>query len=648
MTSTRDSKIDAALSGLVLLAFLAIVIGNVLTFRGAAEMPGRWTILCGLVLGTIGATALSARVFWRHRIGLAGLMLMFGLHGAGMALATQLFNWLHPATHASNEKNAPGINALLLAVALMSTLLVRGAELQATVKNMPGWMAIRKENESATPRLWLFALYWISPLAWWTGIICVLNLTATGDAGVWWKITLILCIIIVITRISIRFVLLEKNKYSNWRRSPQGWEKFRALMVAAGFTLAGAVTFYAYFFMATRVQDDALEKWTRGAAEARLAELKSMQPPTLPAKENAETIYKLARASAIALNWEWAQKNWDTPAARNEVARNLTSLSYFRQASAIKGIDLDIDLNRPWHSSRWRMDDVYHGMLLELRQVAARGDWRTVNDNAQACFRYSLHRSALPRDSQEALGAEIQSARTLAAALLQADSHPSDSALVDLQKILTTHFDGRGEYFSRDCYFTFLSGYITFDHEQTILNDWPGKSDMQTMLHGSALFQWHWEMKKESILTTLKLMTNRRLDRGDMDPIAERVSHILLEDHPRERDFAKLFYGNINALETLRLLETAIGIRRYQVHFGTWPSTLDECVPLFLPAIPPDPNKRGRFVQYESAPPRVYTIGTGLTPLPQGHGYPDENYFQEFSLKIKECENGNHVLFLAN
>ena len=645
MNSTRDSKIDAALSGLVLLAFLAIMTGNVLTFGGAAEMQGRWVILGGLILGTLGASALSARVFWRHRIGLAAWMLMFGLHATGMALATQLFNWLHPAAHASNDKNAPNINALLLAAALISTLLVRGAVLQAAVKNMPGWLAIRKENESATPRLWLFALYWISPLAWWSGIICVLNLSATGDTGFLWIAALILCIAIAITRVAVQFVLFEKNKYSNWRRAPEGWAKFRAFIVTAGFVVAGVVTFYAYFFMAARVQDDALEKWTHGAAEAHLAELKSMQPPTLPAKENALTIYKLSHASAIPVNWEWAEKNWNTPAARNEISRNLTSLSYFRQAASLKGIDFGIEwidvTDSYFVPNCFNRPEIYRGALLELRQAAEKGDWLTVNENSNVCLRHALHRGAFPLavEGIGALHAEVKSGMTLAAALLQPDAHPSDSALVDLQKILNKHYDARGEFFNRDIYFSFLFEYIRSDRERRLFNGWPGKSDPQTMWRDSAVFKSHLELSRESALTSLKLMSNRRLDRDDADRIV-RIIHRPIWNY--------LFYANIEAMEALRLLETAIGVKRYQQHFGTWPSTLNDCVPLYLPAIPSDPNKRGRFIQYESSPPRVYTIGTSLDPFPEGHGFPDENYFQNFSLKIKECENGNHVLFLAN
>ncbi len=650
MNTTRDSKIDAALSGLVLLAFLAIVTGNVLTFGGAAEMQGRWVILGGLILGTLGASALSARVFWRHRIGLAAWMLMFGLHATGMALATQLFNWLHPAAHASNDKNAPNINALLLAAALISTLLVRGAVLQAAVKNMPGWLAIRKENESATPRLWLFALYWLSPLAWWSGIICVLNLRATEDAGFLWIVALILCIAIAITRVAVQFVLFEKNKYSNWRRGPEGWAKFRAFIVTAGFVVAGVATFYAYFFMATRVQDDALAARIRGAAEARVTELKSFQPPSLPPTENAETIYKLARLSNYRLNHNWAEMNWNAPSARNEVAKNLTALSYFRQAAAVKGIDFGINYDfmqfSPSGTFRSELDDVQGCVLLDLRQTAANGKWQAATENFKACLRYVRHRSALPTFSsgETTLKIETKSVLTVAAALFQPDAKPNDIDLIEFRKALTEHLEARGEFYNRSLYFRYLFSLVDLDRERINLGAWPGKADVDTMLRESALRRWSLEMDWDSMMTMLKLMMTQRMDREEINQFVERERrHSVTYLFINEKMCAKF-----DAMESLRLLEAAIGVKRYQQHFGTWPSTLNDCVPLYLPSVPSDPNKRGQFIQYESSPPRVYTIGTSQTALPEGHGFPDENYFQNFSLKIKECENGNHVLFLAN
>ncbi len=433
MNSTRESKIDASLSGAVLLGFLLILAGNVVA-RGDT-MLGRKVIVWGLEVGTVGAVALSARVFWRHRIGLAAWVLMFGVHATGMALATQTFNWMRKGDSAPLGGREIGVNALLLTVALLAALLVRGAVLQAAAKNMPGWLAVRKENESAIPRLWLFALYWISPLAWWAGILCAVNIFTASDAGAWATVALIVCVAVVTVRVAVRFVLFEKNKYTNWRRSPEGWAKFRSGLNSTGFVLAGAVTFYAYFFMAARVQDDAFANVARTNSAARQAEIKAMQPPALPAKENAETIYRLARQSVIPVNWPWAEKNWNTPAAQKEVARNLTALSYLRQATAIKGIDFGIKYNDKTVAVQWmgrnESRELARFAQLEERQAAAKADWRSVVDNFRASMRLARHRSRLPSETS-ALDIARDSPLVLAAALFQPDANPPDASLAEI------------------------------------------------------------------------------------------------------------------------------------------------------------------------------------------------------------------------
>ena len=54
---------------------------------------------------------------------------MFAIHSASMALATQLFGWLHPVAHSNAGAAGFGANALLLAFVLIVSLLVRGAML---------------------------------------------------------------------------------------------------------------------------------------------------------------------------------------------------------------------------------------------------------------------------------------------------------------------------------------------------------------------------------------------------------------------------------------------------------------------------------------------------------------------------------------
>ncbi len=170
---------------------------------------------------------------------------------------------------------------------------------------------------------------------------------------------------------------------------------------------------------------------------------------------------------------------------------------------------------------------------------------------------------------------------------------------------------------------------------------WPGKADLRSMLGDLAFIHWRLDMQIEADLATVKLATLQRMDRSDADEFARMCKHwkLVLQELP---------YRNLESLEALRLSEAAIGIKRYQLQNGAWPNTLTECVPQFLPAIPGDPNQRGRFIQYEPSPPRVFSIGKALTYTPEQHGFPDENYFQGYALTIKECESGNRILFLAN
>ena len=647
MTSSRDSTVDALLSGFIVLGFSAIVSGNIFCALVPDIEPfWGWMIVAGMGFGVTGSAALSARVFWRHRISLAAWMVLFGVHATAMALATQLFSWLHPA--AARGAKAPGTNALLLALALISMLLVRGAVLQAAAKNMPGWMAVRKENESATPRLWLFALYWLSPLAWWGGILSVIALSRSGGSSTGAVVTLIVCLAIATIRVAVRFVLFEKNRYSNWSRSPRGWAKFREQLISGGFVLAGAVTFYAYFFMASRVQGDAVADMLRVSAEARAAELKALQPPALQPRENAETIYKLARTSAIPVNPEWLIARWDIPQGRTEIARNLTALSYFRQAAAVKGIDYGIDYEQDLTRAAFTktVDEPARLALVEARQAAARGEWPLALENHTARLRYARHLATWPspHTSEAAFQIESRTALTLAASLLQANAQPSDAVLAGCQRMLAEHFDARGQYANRALYVPLLAILRKSDRYRWAFLEWPGRADVRTMLSESPLGEWERQTEMESALMTLQVAMRQRMDRQDADLMAQRMTDRLqLAGY-----FSSSVYANLDALEALRMLETAIAVKRYQMQRGSWPSTLNDCVPQFLAEIPPDPNQRGRFIQYEASPPRVYTIGKGISAAPEDHGYPDAGYFQSFELSIKECESGNHVLFLAN
>ncbi len=646
MSSSRDSKIDATLSALILIGFLAIVGGNALCWidmYGRNAYLWRWSIVVGIVLGTIGSTALSARVFWRHHISLAAWMLMFGIHATGMALATQLFNWVHPVNVPGNSNS--GTNTLLLAISLIATLLVRGSVLQAAVKNMPGWMAIRNENESATPRLWLFALYWLSPLAWWGGIVCAITLWSAHFTSSLPIVALIVCIAIATIRVAVRFVLYEKNKYSNWARSLYGWEKFRGRMINIGFVLAGIVTFYSYFLMASRVQDDAVNTILKRDEAGWCAEVKSLQMPKLNRNENAMTIYNLASSSAIPMNKEWMRINWRTQAAINETARNLTALSFFRQATAVKGIDYQIDLASDYRLIGIRLvgSQLEHSAAIEIRQAASTGDWVLALNDTQACLRYTRHVAAYPSwENEDLFAIEKQTALTFAAALFHPSAKTTDQALRDLNDILSEHFNARGEYVNRIVYVSFVRGaYFSYNWLAPIATQWPGRPDTQSIAMRSSLGQLEFPAELQSLHTTLKIATQQSMDREDTERVSERLRR-LNSAHP------EILSANLEALETLRLLETAIAVKRYQLKHGTWPGTLNDCIPEFLTAIPPDPNKHGRFIQYESSPPRVYSIGKGVASAPEEHGLPDEKYFEAFELKIKECANGNHVLFLAN
>ena len=647
MNQSRESKIDALLSGIVVFGFLWIVVGNLLTIKSSYSLDwwARWGIVIGLALGVGGTVAVSARIFWRHRIGLAAWMLMFGIHALGMALATQLFNWLHPVT--AGGAKAPGVNALLLALALVSTLLVRGAVLQDAVEKMPGWMAIRKENESATPRLWLFALYWISPLAWWAGILCAITLATASEPGYWPVAGLLFCVTIAITRTAVRLVLLEKNKYSNWKRSPQGQQKFRAMLVASGFVAGGIVTFYAYFYMAARVQDDVLSAWLRNGMEARAKDLKDLQPRPLAPKDNAAVVYKLARTSIVRVNMPWLTRNWDSYPARNEIARNLTTLSYFRQAAALKEINYGIDYATiPRAFGVPKAEEVKQLALGEARQTARTGDWTTALQDFKSALTYSRHFGPAPQWITEVkpFDGEAETALVLAAALCQPNTHLDDASLAELQKILTEHINSRNEYASTALYLPILLEYGYEELARKTSEGWPGKADVLGMLRNYPIAEWEKYSEAESFWTTLKVATHQRYDRDDMRAIFSRSVH-------RKKivdDVQGLFASNLDAMEALRLLETAVAVKRYHLKHGTWPSTLNDCVPEFLFSAPPDPNKRGRAIQYEASPPRVFSIGKGATYSPEEHGFPDEDYFKSFALKVKECESGNHVLFLAN
>jgi hypothetical protein len=662
LSGSRDARRDIIFSYMVLSGFVLVMFGNLLAldvFRTVTP-HGRWIILGGLVCGVAGALVLSARVFWRHRINLSAWLLMFGVHASGMALATQLFSWLHSGERAArtvSNGNINSVNTGLLAFSWIIVLLVRGAALLAAAQRMPAWMATRTEKQGVTPRLWLFALYWISPLAWWAGILCAVDIFALNDSSGAPMAVLVFCVAIAATRLAVSVVLRERNRHSNWARRTQGRPRVRAMVNSAGVALAGAVTFYAFFFMAARVQDDALAAQSLGTVQARAAEIEALQPRDLPPKENAETIYKLARISVVPLNWEWAEQHWNTPEARTEVARNLSALSYVRQASVIKGVDYGLDWSAEISkllvpaAMKSCMRELGDMAMLEARQSAASGDWQMAVDDFRACLRYARHLGELPMapDSLTALYAESRAAAVMAAGVLQPQAAVPDVALVEIQKALREHFDARTEFAGRAVYFTLLS-HTTGADRVRFGDPWPGKADAGRMLRELALVDWHRQLDHDALMASLKLMNRQRMDREETEDIVRRLKS-------RPGALANEFWfnscinvprENLDSMEALRLLETAVAVKRYHRHYKIWPASIQDCMPLFLTEVPPDPSKKGRTIQYESAPPRVYCMGTALSYAPEQHGFPPENYFKKYALQIEKCENGNHILFLGN
>ena len=257
----------------------------------------QWTIVGAAAVGTLVAAILSASVFWSYSIGLLPWILMFVIHGTGMAFA------LHGIAGA---KKGAGLESelmpavLMLAFVLAVTLLLRGAVLLHEAQAMPNWLVSRKHDGAhAIPKLWLFILCWLSPLAW-----CVAILTLAPklfpdarhprpETSIGFNLILILCIAVITARTALSLVVAERSRHGNWiRQKPQP--------SAITLSCCGFVSLYACVYLMAFAQIAAAADVSKQfVAEAR-AELKALQPPELLPAQNAYQLYKLADGAYVA------------------------------------------------------------------------------------------------------------------------------------------------------------------------------------------------------------------------------------------------------------------------------------------------------------------------------------------------------------
>lgn len=663
--SIRPEKLDAWIGVGLFLCVFVIAVANLAAWKWLSmsqwtfsqhELAINLTILSALGVGVIGSVVLSARVFWRNQIHLGAWLLMFVINALGLFLATQLFGWMHPSVSSAVTSQHPGLrsitqlDAVLLAATLATVLLTRGAALLKDARRMPNWMAKHDKNGDATPRLWLFALFWITPLAWWGLLLCALcyfNLNISGDV-----LTLItvVCLFIVVARAAVRLVLFEKNKFTNWQRSANFRPRFLGYAYASGLTLAALLTFYAYVFMATRAQVDMFNARVDTDNTMLSAEINEFKTEPVPPIENAETLYKLARTSAVRINWEWAQTNWRTAEADTELAKNITALSYFRQSAAFKAVDYGVDwldrsaVERFLSTVAPMASELPFLSVLELRAAAAKQDWTTVRENFRAGLRYAANHGAVPSQITINLQhTEEEFAEALSAALLEPGAKPDDHTLIDLQTALEEHLKARSNEPARIIYFYALSACQFQEHEDFV---WHHAASIPQLCRSHPLLKWEERQGLVAALPAFKLASRERVEAIDV----ERFKKNYL-DHPACKVLGRFFEDRVqehrDSLTRLRILEAALGVLRFRRYHARWPEKLEECVPQFLSTVPMDPCLNGQRIQYRHNPTRLYSAGPAGKYMPEQHGLPKENRFANL-LETMVGNGGNLVLFLGD
>lgn len=657
--SIRPAKIDAWLSaGMFFCVAFAAIANELCAFNPHnASIQADWAlpILIAVFTGVGLAVLLSARVFWRHRIGLGAWMAMFLVNAFALLLTTQLIRWLHPSvnTAVANQpremQSLTILDTVLLAVMLTAVMLVRGAALLKDARRMPDWMAKHTSNGDATPRLWLFLLFWITPIAWWGLFYCALYIWELNGSSAIAKTLLALCVFLIVVRTAVRLVLFEKNKFTNFQRNVELHPKFLRRVSALGMSLAALLTFYAYLFMSTRVQTDALLAQMEADRKMLASELAEFKAEPVNAQENAEPIYLLARTSGVSLTQPWYEEvNWRTAECEAEVAKNITALSYFRQATARNAIDHGIDFSDPvmsarGFSGRWRMAyELPHFSALELRQAAAKKDWATVLENFRAGLHYARVYCAQRVFALAHLQSETESvhAGALAAALRDGGTQADDKTLVSLQAVLNEYVSVR-QTPVRSFYHLSLVNCATNDLAQGKRStQWEYPVGVVPLIYEQPLLLWHGRQSNFDALAPLKLLTREKPG----SPAFKEFQN----NYPNS-DGARYMRGfdDQYSVAILRMLDADLGVIRYRRYHGHWPKTLDECVPQFLGVVPLDPWMPGERIHYESeSPARIYSAGRARQYQPQLHGRPTperlKQLFEPFAAKWDE----NLVLFL--
>lgn len=617
-----------------LLAVLAILL-PLLVFLPDLEwkaypIEGATVIVTSVAAGLL--VSLVRIVEWllrRVRLNLAGWSLVLLMHTAGMALIGQHMVW--STGSAATPDATLGPHLFMLATALGAVLL-RAVVCAAEADR---WMlAARAGSKSPAPfkvqpRVAVLTVYLAEPLAVWLGAVTLIGVVYSEQATTGAILLLAVATLIV----AVHAVLDLYASSRAWRvireligASPAIMRREgRAYLFGLSLPLAGILSFYALFLAAHRVQSNHFEAAVASETPALVAQLRAIQPPPLPDRENAAIHYREALSALLeAPDYGYFCDGWRTPGAAFWVEQNAAAMQHMMLATNLEqceflddyGASVDeyeraLFLNHPYRQ-------LGQLLMLDARLAGLDRDWPTVMAQTRRTYRFARHVAHQPSLLANMLAVAYEGIAThamLASVLWHPDGPAEDAVLAALQRELAEHERKRGRPLERALTIQNLLDSredlirqrrgSKFAMDSASVSDLVLNQPLLQWMERSAGRAWYAEMAEAAAQPD----TVRRIER------MQEQKHTL-PFHSWPLHSARNLAVELEALSELRLARAALAVTRYRQNHGSWPEDLDACVPEFLDEVPCDPFSPGASIQFSLNPPRVWSAsGQGLPNL---------------------------------
>jgi hypothetical protein len=611
-----------------------------------AQNFAQWLILVSLCAGVALALIHLLEILTRHlQTRLSELLGLLAVYATTLVLVsyTQIFFGHSSAGAPPRSMYIIPFSAALLVLLLRATVQARcaapflplGFSRTIVIKRNRG---VLLSEELCVPARRIYALYWLSPLAWWGlaySLLMVRKLTLTSPLLIA-LLVVVSCALVarVLLGIAVYLAAFKRHREAKAAGDEEHARETRWYLGFNGLTAGGIVAFFAFSLMCLRLQDEALATSMRAQDSNVVAQLREMQPGPIEAAENAEPHYANALLALPPAASEIFRERWNTPEAALYLRKSSRALDELKLAAAIERdqVEPDYGSDNMIKKVNPRFDDrrmLIWTLILEARFAAEDGNWKRVLADTQSALKSAQHCRAQPflNAWEEGNFTEHYALMGLLASTVWTENTPADDAtLVEAQKLIREFADRRANtlipvtriacLLSLRCFHAKLS-----QDSQT----WPGDVSPAALIECRPLMRWIAQRQLWEFSETVLPDFQSGFIEVERDELVTRSNAFgdcyHLSTLPTQMQ--RLTKLELETLCDYRFADVALALARYKLKNQYWPKTLQECVPEFLPYLSKDPFKPHETIRYATNPPRLYSLGDAFEYKPANHGaYP--------------------------